>query len=204
MTKALPGLVLLAYALVPGLAPAADPAPDSRGFYLGASLGASHSSDWCGPFLDATVVTCDNSSTGYKLYGGYRFNDFVGFEAGYIDLGNFSATLDSSFGAISDKIKLKGATAHAVLFLPVTPEFSVFGKAGSIYWNLKSETYIDSVPANRSDSGFDVAVGIGAQYFLTRHFAVRAEFEYFPNLGNANTVGDTDQQLWTIGGVWKF
>ena len=72
------------------------------------------------------------------------------------------------------------------------------------YWNLKGETCINSVPANRSDNGFDVAAGIGAQYFLTSRFAVRAEFEYLPNVGNANTVGDTDHQLWTIGGVWKF
>jgi OOP family OmpA-OmpF porin len=204
MTKALSALALLLYALAPGLAPAAGPAPDPRGFYLGASVGPSHSNDWCGPFLDATLVTCDNSSIGYKLYGGYRVNEFVGFEAGYLDLGKFSATLDSSSGAISDKVRLRGATAHAVLYLPVTPEFSVFGKAGGIYWTLKSETYINAVPANRSDNGFDVAVGLGAQYFFTRHFALRAEFEYLPNVGNASTFGDTDQQLWTIGALWKF
>jgi OOP family OmpA-OmpF porin len=205
MTKTWFGLaLLLLWALAPGPAPAAGPAPDPRGFYLGASLGTSHSNDWCGPYLDVTVITCDNSATGYKLYGGYRFNEFLGVEAGYADLGSFSATLAASYGSINDKIKLRGAIAQAVLHLPITGEFSVFGKGGGIYWDLKSDTYINGVPSNRSGNGLDVALGAGVQYFFTPHFALRAEFEYFPNVGKTDTTGDYDQQLWTIGAVWKF
>jgi OOP family OmpA-OmpF porin len=204
MMQALLRLTLLALAFAPPLAAAAGPGKDQRGFYAGAAVGPSRAEDWCGPFFDTVVLSCDNSELGYKVFGGYRFNDFLGVEAAYVDFGRFSADLVILGDAVSDKARFRGGTAQAVLYLPITGQFDLFGKAGGIYWDVRSDTTINGAPANRSGNGFDVAVGIGAQYSLTRHFALRAEYELFPNLGNADTTGDVDQHLVTLGAVWKF
>ena len=31
-----------------------------------------------------------------------------------------------------------------------------------------------------------MVLGVGAQYYFNRHFGLRAEYEYFPNLGSAS------------------
>jgi OOP family OmpA-OmpF porin len=204
MLQALIRLTLLVLAFAPALAPAAGPATGQRGFYAGAAVGASRAEDWCGPFFDTVVLSCDNTAPGYKAFGGYRFNEFLGVEAAYVDFGRFNADLIILGDAVSDKARFRGGTAQAVLYLPITGQFDLFGKAGGIYWDVRSDTTINGAPANRSGNGFDVAVGIGAQYSLTRHFALRAEYELFPNLGKPDTTGDVDQHLVTLGAVWKF
>jgi OOP family OmpA-OmpF porin len=205
MPKAFLGLAALLTTIVPALAAAAGPEANPRGFYLGAGAGGSRAEDWCGPYLDTTVLTCDNSTVGYKLYGGYRFNEFLGVEAAYVDLGTLR--LDALYlGApVSNSFDLRGGTLQGVLHLPIGRAFSVFGKAGAIYWDLKNEASGGGFAGSTKDNGFDVAVGAGGQYFLTRHFALRAEYEYFPNLGTLDAIaGDVDHHLFTVGGLFKF
>jgi OOP family OmpA-OmpF porin len=205
MPKAFLGLAALLAAAIPAPAPAAQPPIDPRGFYLGAGVGSSSAEDWCGPYFDTVVQTCDNSTVGYKLYGGYRFNDFLAVEAAYLDLGELrfdGLYLGTPF---TNSFDLRGAALQAVLHLPITREFSLFGKGGGIYWDLTNDTTLPGFAGSNKKNGFDVALGVGAQYFLTSHFALRAEFEYFPNLGSLNTVaGDVDHRLFTVGGLWKF
>jgi OOP family OmpA-OmpF porin len=205
MPKAFLGLAALLAAIVPALAAAAEPVADPRGFYLGAGAGASRAEDWCGPYFDTVVLTCDNSTVGYKLYGGYRFNEFLGVEAAYLDLGELRFDGLYLGTPVTNLFDLRGATLQAVFHLPITREFSVLGKAGGIYWDLTNETTLPGFAASSGRNGFDVALGAGVQYFLTRHFALRAEYEYFPNLGSLNSVaGDVDQSLFTVGALWKF
>jgi OOP family OmpA-OmpF porin len=182
---------------------AAGAADNSSGFYIGAGVGNSRAQDWCGPYIDTIVVSCDNNRIGYKLFGGYQLNDFLGLEAAYVDFGKFSSQLVISGIPVSDAIRVRGGTLQAVLSLPIVQGFTLFAKGGGIYWDVKSDTTIGGVPANRSGTGFDAALGAGAQYFLTRDFAVRAEWEYYPNLGNQD-IGDNDYNLLSIAALWKF
>jgi OOP family OmpA-OmpF porin len=205
MPQAFLRLALLLAAVVPALAAAAEPVANPRGFYLGAGVGGSRAEDWCGPYIDTTVLTCDNSTVGYKVYGGYRFNEFLGVEASYLDLGTLR--LDALYlGApVSNRFDLRGATLQGVFHLPIGRASSVFGKAGAIYWDLKNEASGAGLDGSIEDNGFDVALGVGGQYFLTRHFALRAEYEYFPNLGTLDAIaGDVDHHLFTVGALFKF
>ena len=205
MPKAFLGLAALLAATVPALVAAAEPVANPRGFYLGAGVGASRAEDWCGPYFDTTILTCDNNTVGYKLYGGYRFNDFLGLEAAYVDLGTLRLDALYRGAPVSNRFDLRGATLQGVVHLPIGRAFSLFGKAGAIYWDLTNEASGAGVAGTTKDNGFDVALGVGGQYFLTRHFALRAEYEYFPNLGTLDAIaGDVDQHLFTVGGLFKF
>jgi OOP family OmpA-OmpF porin len=205
MPKAFLGLAALLTAIVPAFAAAAEPAANPRGFYLGAGAGVSRAEDWCGPYFDTTILACDNNTTGYKLYGGYRFNEFLGVEAAYVDLGTLRLDAVYLGSPVTTRTDLRGATLQGVVHLPIGRAFSLFGKAGAIYWDLKNQASGAGFPASTKDNGVDVTVGAGGQYFLTRHFALRAEYEYFPNLGTLDAIaGDVDHHLFTIGGLFKF
>src|SRR4029453_14758447 len=59
------------------------PAPDYRGFYVGASVGQATSTD-------CNLPSCDDKDTSYRVFGGYQFNRNLALEGGYAPLGEVS------------------------------------------------------------------------------------------------------------------
>jgi OOP family OmpA-OmpF porin len=49
-----------------------------------------------------------------------------------------------------------------------------------------------------------MVLGVGAQYYFNRHFGVRAEYQYFPNLGSSSTTGDTDLNFFSLSVLFRF
>jgi hypothetical protein len=43
--------------------------------------------DYCGPYFDTVVVTCDNTALSYKVFGGMQILELLAVEAGYANLG---------------------------------------------------------------------------------------------------------------------
>jgi hypothetical protein len=78
------------------------------------------------------------------------------------------------------------------------------GKVGGIYWSLDQDFVVAGVPESQSSSGIDMVLGLDAQYQFNRHFAVRAEYEYFPNLGRASETGDTDLGFFSLSALFRF
>jgi hypothetical protein len=78
------GMLFSTIILVAAAAPASA---IENGFYIGGSIG--------GVFLQVEdfdeelgTFRFDGGDTAYKLFGGFRFLNFLGIEAGYVDLGN--------------------------------------------------------------------------------------------------------------------
>ena len=61
-----------------------------NGFYAGATVGKSKARDWC-TGADGFVVSCDDRKNAWKLFGGYQITRNFAVEAGYANLGKFSA-----------------------------------------------------------------------------------------------------------------
>ena len=112
-------------------------AADDSGWYIGANVGQSRAkidderitSSLLGRGFSGISIADDDRDTGYKLFGGYKFNKNVAVEGGYFDLGKFgyAATMDPS-GTLNGNIKLKGLNLDLVGMLPITERFSVFGR----------------------------------------------------------------------------
>lgn len=169
-----------------------------NGFYIGGSIGGS----------SLTVTDFDDQlddlrfsdgDTAYKLFGGIRFLNFLGVEAGYVDLGEPNDVVgESGDDPIHVQIGLKGWNAFAVGFLPIGPA-DLFAKVGVVSWD--ADIIARLVPTDQtdsdSDSGTDAAWGIGIGLRLGK-VTLRAEGEQF-NIADADDV-----YMFSVGATFTF
>ena len=145
---------------------AVSPAFADKGFSAGASIGYSNIS------FEEDGASVDLTGTGYKLFGTYMFNDYFGIEGGWMSFGDPSDTV----GGIDVEISADGFDLFAVGALPVSDSFDLFAKAGMLSWD--ADLTVDGIDEG-SDSGEDLALGIGARFTGASGFGFRAEYEYF-------------------------
>jgi OOP family OmpA-OmpF porin len=162
---------------------AADPAQDTR-LYVGGAIGRSSFS-----LSNANSVPVpwggekgSKSGTAYKLYGGYRFTETFGVEAGYARLGRVSqwtsvrglSTLQNGSG----QVFYAAATAR----LPLGDSFALNGRLGVSRGRISGGD--NWVPANQriSGSATGVMAGFGAEYRMTKNLSVTADYDYFGKL----------------------
>lgn len=158
----------------------------------------------------ASSLTKDESDTGFKLYAGRRFNPNFALEGGFTDFGKFSATRNvfaPVTGSAGATIKSSGFHLDALGILPLN-NFDLFAKAGVIYTTTKtdfsSSGAVTSGTSGGKKSELNGKVGLGAAYRLSQALTLRAEWERALNVGDANTTGEGDIDLLSIGLTWRF
>ncbi len=154
-------------------------------FYLGASIGEA--SVEAKDDIDGERFKIDDSDSAYKIFGGYLFNDYVGIELGYVDMGSVSERFSFDGGEFSGpidarvKADITGFTAHLLGQVPVGP-VDLFAKAGLIRYEAKGKASASYASFTESesfkDTGTDFAYGVGARLNLG-NFGIRAEYEVF-------------------------
>ena len=87
-------------------------------------------------------ATCDDKATVWKIFGGYQFNPYLGFELGLSDMGDWPASVPG-LGAATAKFRVFGMTLVGTY--PLSKRFDVYGKAGVFMW----------------DSDFEFPAGVG-------------------------------------------
>jgi len=184
------------------VAPAAH-ADGDRGAYIGAGIGRASAADYCSDSAGLAVSSCDDSDSSFKVFGGYRFTRNFAVEAAYVDLGTLHA--NGSFSGLPFDIntELTGVTVQAVGIAPLGDKFSLMGRVGAIFWDLSTSGTVAGFPGSTSDNGVDIALGAGAQYKFTPNFGIRADLDYYPDLGNSDT-GEDNVTAVTIGIVFSF
>ena len=196
--------VIAALALLGTLGDAAHAADTSGGrWYVGGGLGATTGLDLCtaaNPGFSTTPGTCDNSQFAAKVFGGYKFNTYLGAEGALVYLGTASADgtylgVPTTSDVYSGGLELAGTGT-----LPITDKFGVLGKLGVLLWGVRSET---GTGFDRDDSGASFAMGAGLKYDITDHVGVRFEWERFWQVGNS-TIGQSDVDMFTVGGLYRF
>ena len=88
--------------------------------------------------VDATIESSafDATDTGWKVFAGWRFNDYLALEASYADLGRSrlvtnTVSVDLLPGSIDLRRKTTAFGLDAVVSAPVGTRFAVFGRAGA-------------------------------------------------------------------------
>lgn len=189
------------------------------GFYVGGSIGsamvdANGGVDDVLSSFGATNVSgnTDDTDFSYKIFGGYKINKNFAVEGGYANFGKFTSNgsgrlLGQPISA-SEEVKSYAIFVDAVGILPASEEFSVFGKAGFAYTNTKATGSASapgiSASASESANQWVPKLGLGAQYYVTKAIALRAEFEYYFNVGDENTTGQSDVQVLSAGITFGF
>ena len=61
----------------------------------------------------------DDSSAGFKVFGGYRFNKWFGLEGAYYDFGDFDEDLDPPNPGGGATAQIDGLTGSALIYAPL-------------------------------------------------------------------------------------
>lgn len=149
-------LAAVAAAAAMGLAVAgAAQAQSTFGGYAGGSIGQADSGE---SDLD--------SSTAYRLFGGYMFTPNWGVEAGYLDAGEFES--DGAVSVEGDGMYLVGVGAY-----PATDRIRIFGKLGVFHYEYDVLNNGNSI---ENDDGTEMLIGVGVDFALTPTIALGAEY----------------------------
>lgn len=163
--------------------------------------------------LDVVDLTSslDDSDTGFGLAGGYQLNDHFAFEFAYVDLGSvgyqaLATVTDGTLTADADvelESEAHGPVVSVLGILPIGERFSVFGRAGIGLLNAKGTARItlDGVSdrVSQDEQKSDPLFGIGAEYSLGKHFAVRLGWDRYLDVGTDDVTGDVDVDLYSLG-----
>ena len=190
-------------------------AQDVPGWYLGGNVGGTRAdfkndrinSLLTGQGFTVNSTTTDNSSTGYKLFGGYQLTPNFAVEGGYFDLGRFNYSSSTTpAGTFSGNTRVNGLNLDLVGTLPLSDRFSVLGRVGAAYaQNRGSFASTGFVPAYIGDSRrneTNVKVGLGLQYAISEALSVRAEIERYRISDPIRNRGNIDMA--SVGLVYRF
>lgn len=188
---------------------------DDTGWYVGANIGQSRAKiddaritgGLLGAGLATTSISNDDSDTGYKLFGGYKFNRNFAVEGGYFDLGRFGFTANTAPpGTLNGSIRLKGLNLDLVGILPITEKFSAFGRVGVDYADARDAFsgtgVVNVLNPNPNKREANIKFGGGLQYDFTQSLAMRLEAERYRVNDAVGNRGDID--LVSVGLVYRF
>jgi OOP family OmpA-OmpF porin len=145
------------------------------GFYVGASIGdASLDEDFDG-------LNVDDNSMAFRIFAGWRFNDYFALEGGYHDFGDFEQAFDDGGGSSIANLSADGFTLGGAGSLPLNDRFSLTGRAGMFFWNGSAE--INNVSqATPEDS--NLYLGAGVSFNVSESFQLTADWTRY-ELDNA-------------------
>jgi OOP family OmpA-OmpF porin len=180
-------------AVLLGLSAAAQ-AQEIQGGYVGVSAGYFQYQE----SAENLGLPIEDSTSSYRVFGGYQFNDYYAVEAGWQATGDIKEGfnfLDPTFGSISFNVRAdyEIATLRVLAMAPLQT-MSIFGALGyydsTLSVSLRLQDAFDTFEASEQTSGDGVTVAGGMQWELDR-VAIRAEYEWFDTDGNvdANNLG---------------
>jgi len=165
-------------------------AENERGLYVGVGVGQFNIKVDDVDTADELRETFDSDDTVFKVFGGYRFNPFIGIELDYIDLGGPEDTVEN----VKVKAEINGFAPYVIGTLPVGP-VELFARVGYYLYDVKiSGESLGSV----DDSAEDLVYGAGVGLTLFEHLHARLEYEII----DVSDVDDANA-IW-LSGAWRF
>lgn len=180
-------------------------APQDNTWYAGGKFGWAHfyNIDQGGA---PNLRHEDKQDVGGGAFVGYQFNSWLGLEAGYDYLGNYTYDSSSAPTAHVDN-KFRGGQLGVKLGLPLGDAFDIYTRLGAMAYWMGSEVTADGFSDKESahDSGTSPLAALGLEYAITRDWATRLEYQWVGNMGDAEQVGaETDSGLLSLGVSYRF
>lgn len=154
---------------------------NAEGFYADIGLGQATFD-----IRNTPGVSVDDTDTTYSVGAGYKFNDNIAIEGGYLKLGSISAR-----GAISASVETDGYYLGPVLSTQFADKFEAYVRAGVYFWNVDSKVTSPVTGTTNSD-GNDLYYGIGAAYKATKNVSVGADWTRYNIDLSGSVLGDVD------------
>ena len=137
-----------------------------------------------GPGLTHTITGSDERRTGYKVFGGYQMNRYLGVEAGYFNLGKSTFTSTTvPAGTLSGELRAEGFNLDLVGTAPLSDNFAFMGRIGAqnartrgTFAGTGAALVANPTPSRRETN---YKAGVGMQYAVSPSFLIRAEVERY-------------------------
>lgn len=189
-------------------------AATDHGFYAVVDGGlASYPSD-LGVDLSQTIykrATVKNEDFAWSFTAGYRFNEHIAVEGGFVDLGHFHSKLLDASGATNNEGKFDFAARGKTLALVAHAPFGnwdPYFKVGAIYAtvNLTAETRAAGRGFSFGGDGYDTRLlaGVGTRYAYTDRWAFSFAVDYYSRLGTHGAIRSTNVVSPRIGFAYRF
>lgn len=156
-----------------------------RPFHVAVSAGRTDIGD-----IDSIAV--DDSATAFSLATGYRFVDWLGIEAAYVNVGTVRSTVEIP-AATQLKATADGFEVTMVARLPMGDAWAARARAGVFWWNSDASLGDESSNTN----GNDLTWGLGVEYAFGPAFSVTADW-------TRHVVNDVDADTIWLGVMLHF
>jgi OOP family OmpA-OmpF porin len=138
-------------------------------FYAGGNVGLGRVDVDCSDIPD-----CDKNAVGFKLYGGYRFDNGWAVEGGYFDWGKATA----SESGLNLDLKSTGFGLGLAYFLPLPGDWSGLFRFGAAQNRGRLDATDGTLSVGESKNEIFAYGGLGLAYRLTPQFAITAEADF--------------------------
>jgi OOP family OmpA-OmpF porin len=135
--------------------------------YAGALIGLAKINSDC-----TAGATCDDNSTGMKVYGGYEVAPNISVEVGYTGFGKASAK--GNLG--SAEIKTTALVLNGAFRFPIAADFTGVGRLGLASVKGKYTTNVPGVK-NTSKSAIKLYTGLGLEYDIAKDVKLVGAFD---------------------------
>lgn len=192
MTKAKGIFTVVGLALLLAVTPAL-----AGEFYVGGALGQASTDTGVN---ETPGVTVDDSSTGYKVFGGYNVMKYFSVEGAYVD--GASVTMNASDPTpFSTSLETSGFAFRAMGVLPLREKLNLFADLGMYMWNGDATVSDGNFSASGSTDGTDPVYGIGMGWQVIPKGNLRVEIERYDTSVEGQSM-DTD--MISVGFAYKF
>ncbi|HET7932053.1 MAG TPA: outer membrane beta-barrel protein, partial [Rhodanobacteraceae bacterium] len=143
----------------------------------------------------------NDSGTSFQFNGGWR-SQFIGLEAGYVDLGSVSYSDD-----LGDSLKLdgKGWTVGVNGHFNPTEKWYISARAGLFHWTLHARATAagesGSTSVSGSDNGTNGYFGIGTGVDFNRHWSLGVNGDYYQINGQGY---DVHTKVYSVNLEYRF
>jgi OOP family OmpA-OmpF porin len=184
---------LIAALFVLGAAPGAA-LPQDASWYVGLGVGRLKA-DECAP----APAACDDKGTAWKLFGGYQFTPYLGYELAISDMGKRPASL-AGIGPVTANFRFFEMALTGTL--PLGQRLSAYGKAGIFTWDIDYDLP-PGFNGSADSNGNDYTFALGLKYHFTPSLAMRLEWQRYNDVGDAAT-GRFNTDTFGIGALVSF
>jgi opacity protein-like surface antigen len=158
-------------------------AADDSGLYVGLGIGEAHNEAGRFRFKDSVA----------KVFAGYAINDYLAAEVAYLDPQEAEVRLRDARLALD----AKGVIVSTIASLPLHERWSLFGKIGWSFYDVREIAENDGERETASASDDDFAWGLGTAVMIGERWSVRFEYE-------AVEVSEGAFDTVTVGGAVRF
>ena len=169
-------------------------AAQERGWYAGVSVGNSKWKEACDGL--PAGISCGDTTTSWKVIGGYQVNRNFAAEIGYT---NRLSESTANGAGLTDEIKSSALELVAIPSYPIG-DFSLFAKLGMYVAQTEEKT---NFAGDRSANTSDLTYGLGIGYQFHRNLSARLEWQRYSKVGGGD-IGTADVDVMNVGLLYRF